>query len=125
MQSDKANDSAAPDNTPLVLLICTDLMFGVQLQNMVKQAGLRFANVRPGEPLPPAALMVVDLASRADILTSIRDATSKDIQVVAFGPHMDAEGRSAAKQAGATRVLANSNLVRDLPSILSSLNAKE
>ncbi len=117
MQDNQTNTNS----TSPVLLLCTDLMFGVQIQNMVKLAGLRFANVRPGEPLPPAALLVVDLAARADTTSTIREATSLGIPVVAFGPHMDAMGRSAAKEAGATRVLANSNLARDLPLILSIL----
>ncbi len=117
MQDKQTNTNSAP----AVLLLCTDLMFGVHIQNMIKRAGLRFANVRPGEPLPPAALLVVDLAARADTTSTIREAASLGIPVVAFGPHMDAQGRTAAKEAGATRVLANSNLARGLPLILSTL----
>lgn len=119
---DKPSDKLeTADSVPTVLLLCTDLMFGVQLQNMVKHAGLRFVNVRPGVPLPRADLLVVDLAARADVVSAIREAASIGIEVVAFGPHMDAESRRAAKEAGANRVLANSNLARDLPLILSAL----
>src|SRR5438309_11058578 len=81
----RMQEKATPDNpeaiesTPTILLLCTDLMFGVQLQNMVKRAGLRFTTVRPGQPLPPAALMVVDLAARADVLPTIREAASEGI----------------------------------------------
>ena len=99
-------------------------MFGVQLQNMVKSAGLRSITARPGAPLPPANLMVVDLAARADradVQASIREAAARGTPVVAFGPHMDADARRMAKEAGASRVLANSNLARDLPAILNEV----
>jgi inorganic pyrophosphatase len=117
MESDHRQEDK--EDHPTVLLLCTDLMFGVQLQNMVKHAGLRPMNVRPGTPLPPAALMVADHAARTDVPAAIREAVEQGIPVVAFGPHMDAEGRRAAKEAGATRVLANSNLTRDLPGVLA------
>jgi hypothetical protein len=107
---------------PAVLLYCTDLMFGVQLQNMARAAGLRYLTARPNAPLPDAGLMVVDLASRGDWEGAIREASARGVRVVAFGPHMDAEGRRRAKEAGAARVLANSNLARDLPGILAELS---
>jgi len=106
---------------PVVLLFCTDLMFGVQLQNMVRKAGLRAVNVKPGAPLPPGDLLVVDLAARADWDEPIKAAVQRGTRVVAFGPHMDAAARRRAKDAGAWRVLANSNLQRDLPAILLAL----
>ncbi|HYP40328.1 MAG TPA: hypothetical protein VEX13_08200 [Chloroflexia bacterium] len=108
---------------PTVLLYCTDLMFGVQLQNMARAAGLRYLTARPNAPLPDAGLMVVDLASRGDWEAAISEAAARGVKVVAFGPHMDAEGRRRAKEAGASRVLANSNLTRDLPGILAELSS--
>jgi hypothetical protein len=110
---------------PTVLLLCTDLFFGVQLQNMARKAGVRPVPSRPGQPLPPADLMVVDLAARADVANAIRQAVATGVPVVAFGPHMDTEARRAAKEAGASRVLTNSNLARDLPPILSALRSAE
>lgn len=109
---------------PMALLYCTDLMFGVQLQNMARKTGYRFTNARTGAPLTDAAVMVVDLGSRGDWEAAIREVSGRGVPVIAFGPHMDAEGRKRAKAAGATRVLANSNLARDLPRILSDLKAR-
>lgn len=106
----------------VALLLCTDLMFGVQLQNMAKHSGLKPVNVRPGSPLPDGDILVVDLGTRGDWESMVREATSRGIKVVAFGPHMDAESRTKAKAAGAARVLANSNLARDLPIILKEIN---
>ena len=106
---------------PTVLLYCSDLMFGVQLQNMARAAGLRCLTARPNAPLPDAGMMVVDVASRGDWEGAIREAAARGVKVVAFGPHMDAEGRRRAKEAGASRVLANSNMARDLPVIFAEL----
>ena len=106
---------------PTVVLVCTDLMFGVQIQNMVRLAGARHVTARPGSFLPDGDLAVVDLAARLDVEGAIRGAVERGMRVVAFGPHMDAEGRRKARAAGAERVLANSNLERDLPGILQSL----
>ncbi|MGA7730186.1 MAG: hypothetical protein WCD37_02820 [Chloroflexia bacterium] len=105
------------------LLLCTDLMFGVQLQNMARHAGLKPVTLRPASPLPDGDVLIVDLAARADWETTVREAARRGIKVVAFGPHMDAEGRRKAKAAGAARVLANSNLARDLPKILKEIAA--
>jgi hypothetical protein len=107
------------DNPPTALLFCTDLMFGVQLQNMARASGFKHITVRPGAPLPPGKVLVVDLAARGDWEEAIREAAARGTPVIAFGPHMDSAARKRAKAAGAGRVLANSNLARDLPGILS------
>lgn len=109
---------------PTALLYCTDLMFAVQLQNMARKTGYRFANARPGAPLADADVMVVDLGARGDWEAAVREVSARGVPVIAFGPHMDAEGRKRAKAAGATRVLANSNLARDLPRILIDLRER-
>ena len=111
-------------NGPTALLYCTDLMFGVQLQNMARKTGYSFTNARPGAPMPDADVMIVDLNARGDWQAAIREMSSQGVPVIAFGPHMDAEGRRKAKEAGATRVLANSNLVRDLPRLLLELRER-
>ncbi len=111
---------AEHDAEPIALLCCTDLMFGVQLQKMARLSGYRAVTVRPGAVLPQADIMVVDLAARGDWQGAIREGHARGIPVVAFGPHMDTEARRLAKQAGAVRVLANSNLARDLPGILAA-----
>lgn len=113
-----------PEGEPVALLYCTDLMFGVQLQNMALKTGYRFTNARPGSPLADAAVMIVDLGSRGDWEAAIREVSARGVPVIAFGPHMDAEGRKRAKAAGATRVLANSNLARDLPRMLTDLKER-
>ena len=114
------------DGAPVALLLCADLMFGVQLQNIARAAGFKPVTLRPGSDVTPgAAVLVVNLA---DITAprawegAIRQAAAIGVSVIAFGPHMDADSRRAAKEAGASRVLANSNLSRDLPAILRALS---
>ena len=51
----------------------------------------------------------------------IKQAVARNLPVVAFGPHVDVDGRQRAKAAGARRVLSNGNLSRDLPAILKEL----
>jgi hypothetical protein len=88
---------------------------------MSRKAGLQPVTLRPGSDLPPGDILVVDLRARGDWESSIRTAVSRKMPVVAFGPHVDTEGRRKAKEAGAGRVLSNGNLSRDLPNILKEL----
>lgn len=120
------NISAQPETEaqieqPVALLLCTDLMFGVQLQKMAKQAGLKPIIVRPVSSLPDGDVLIADLNTRGDWEPTVREAAARGTKIVAFGPHMDAEVRRKAKAAGAERVLANSNLTRDLPLILKEI----
>jgi hypothetical protein len=117
-ESSKVAGETGSDKQPVALLFYTDLMFGVELQSMAGKAGYRFVNLRPGTPIPEGDMLVVDMGARGDWQGAIREAHERGIEVVAFGSHTDTEARRAAKRAGAARVLANSNLARDLPSIL-------
>lgn len=111
------------DTSLLALLYYTDLMFGVQLNKMAQKAGFSYLVVRPGTTPLEGDVLIVDLGARGDWEGVIRQANERGIPVIAFGPHMDAEGRRKAKQAGAQRVLTNSNLARDLPIILRELKS--
>lgn len=121
-------DSVDPAEAPLALILCPDLMFAVRLQSMARKTGYRFASVRPGTDIQLAAVLLVDIAGRGDWEAIIRQANKNGLAIIAFGPHMDTGARRRAKAAGATRVLANTNLERDLPGILigirNSLNTK-
>jgi hypothetical protein len=128
-QPEIGNDSIAKTDTgrPVALLLCADLMFAVQLQNIARAEDFRPVTLRPGSPMPTgmsAAVLVVNLADLSGPRTwesTVHEAASRGVTVIGFGPHMDTEGRRAAKEAGASRVLANSNLTRDLPIILRGL----
>lgn len=120
-QTPQREEQEAPTKQAVALLLYADLMFGVPLQNMARRAGLKPVAVLPGQPLPDGDVLVVDIGARGDWEASVRDAVERNIRVIAFGPHMDAEGRRKAREAGASRVLANSNMARDLPLILEEI----
>ncbi len=107
------------------MLLCADLMFAVQLQNIARAMGFKPVALRPGASVPQeTAVLVVNLADLSGPRTwetAVREAAGRGIPIIAFGPHMDTDSRRAAKEAGASRVLANSNLARDLPVILRVL----
>ena len=90
-------------------------MFGVQRQNTARRAGFSVVNLRPGQPVPAGDVMIVDMSTRGDWPGAVREAARAGIRVVAFGPHSDLEARQRAREAGADRLLANSNLARELP----------
>ena len=113
--------AAGAEDAPLAMIFCSDLMFAVRLQNMARKTGYRVAAVRAGTDIRDAAVLLVDVADRGDWEEIIRQARTASIPVIAFGPHMDTGARRRAKAAGAARVLANSNLERDLPGILAGI----
>jgi hypothetical protein len=106
---------------PIAALYSPDLMFLVRLQGLARAAGYRPVAVRNGGDLAGASVLVVNLSGFGDWPSLIAAAVKAQLPVIAFGPHMDAEGRQRAKAAGATRVIANSNLDRSLPQILLEL----
>jgi hypothetical protein len=99
-------------------------MFLVELQSMARAAGYRPVSVRPGASQIAGQLLVVDMAFKGDWEGEIRAAVRAGVPAVAFGPHVETEARRRAKEAGAARVLANSNLRRALPGILVEARAK-
>ena len=105
----------------VALLYCTDLMFRVELQAMCKKADVRPIALQPGTVLPDGNILLVDLRANGDWESMIKQAVARHLPVVAFGPHVDVDGRQRAKAAGARRVLSNGNLSRDLPAILKEL----
>lgn len=123
MVEQAAKNAAERQGAPVALLLCTDLFFGLRLQKMAQAAGFRPVTWKPGSTgsdLEPR-ILVVDLAVQGDWEEAIREAVARGALAVAFGPHIDGEARKRAKGAGASRVLSNSNLARDLPGILLAL----
>lgn len=112
---------------PVAQLLCADLMFAVQVQNIARSEGFKTVSLRPGAHVQSdAAVLVVNLADLGRTPAwhgPVEEASAQGVPVIAFGPHIDGASRRAAKEAGASRVLANSNLTRDLPLLLRELRA--
>lgn len=103
-----------------VLAVCTDLYFQSRIASAATAAGRAVRFVKQATEAAPFRLALVDLDAAADVpamIGALRRAGSGP--VIAFGPHLDTEGRNVARAAGAIRVLAKSKFVKELPSMMS------
>ncbi|HZU12603.1 MAG TPA: hypothetical protein VFB58_07160 [Chloroflexota bacterium] len=107
---------------PAVIAVVTDLIFQSRIAAVARHTGADVRYVTSLDELPDdegPRLALVDLDAGVDVLQAIR-ALAAQAPVVAFGPHLDTERRKAARAAGATRVLAKSKFVQELPTLLSA-----
>ena len=118
------------NGTKRVLMLVPDLMFASRIMPTLEGLGYGVESAADGAALArrasesPPALILIDLAARgtdvaATIGTLKGEAATRDIPVVAFGPHLDQAARQAAEAAGADAVVANSKLALDLPSLVA------
>lgn len=116
------DDATAPGmatggETPLsVVVLNRDLMFGVQIGNVLRALGFAPTFVRTTEAFRDAALEGGDAVGLAildmngPIEWSIVEGMGGDPgcpPILAFGPHVDVAGRRAAKAAGVSRLVSN------------------
>jgi CheY-like chemotaxis protein len=117
---------------PLVALV-DDLMFLSRIREAARGAGVEMTTARDAEGLLAAAragarLVLVDLdGSRVpwrDALVALRaDPALGELPVVGFLGHVRADLAEAARAAGASRVLARSAFVAELPRLVAALAA--
>lgn len=110
---------------PVVVVLTADLFFRAKIEAVAEAAGTAVECVGSGEGLEErlegAGRVLVDLAhGGADPAATIRalKARAAPPEVIAFGPHRDADAFRAAREAGADRVLARSAFVERLPELL-------
>lgn len=108
-----------------VLLLDTDLFFVVKVTDTLKHAGYTTTTVRAEADFarvlaerPPAIALVNTAARGVDFRRAIRLARDAGVPIIAFGSHVDLRTQEEARQAGATRVIANSKLAADLPGVV-------
>jgi hypothetical protein len=111
---------------PTILLLVPNLLFGASITRAAQAAG---ATVLPART--PANFLAA-LEDRADLVgavvdlgnpawePAIRAAAGVGLPVFAFGPHLDSAALKGARQAGATRVVANSALAEAFPKWLAA-----
>lgn len=131
-RGDGSPTTSSPATQGSVLLLDSDLFFIVRVTETLARAGYGVHKIRneagfdaalramgePGAERPAAAL--VNLAARGvDSLGSIGRAREAGVPVIAYGPHVDTAGQAAAREAGATSVIANAKLAGDLPGVLA------
>lgn len=112
---------------PTVLALVDDLFFRAKIEATARAAGVTVTFARTaGEaaaPLSGRAVVLVDLAlATDDPAAAIRalKARTPPPTVIAFGSHRDAQALTAARAAGADRVLARSAFVERLPELLGA-----
>lgn len=107
-----------------LLALIDDLFFSVQVSDTAASLGYEVVVAQtPGEFArhlqETPDLVLVDMGVKnADWARLIRDARATGRPVVAFGDHTDLEARRVALEAGATAVVANSLVARDLGGLL-------
>ncbi len=90
-----------------IWLICDNLMTRTQLAGSWSNAGMEVVSA----DAPQVTTTVVDLGA-AHALETIRSLRARDPEreIIAFGPHVDAEAFQAARQAGSSRALARGKI---------------
>lgn len=92
-----------------ILHVSDDLMGRVRLESRWQAAG---ATLLKRDATEPPELIAVDLTAREALarLTELR-ARWPQARLIAYGPHVDAEGFRAAKEAGADECVARGSVV--------------
>jgi CheY-like chemotaxis protein len=105
-----------------VVAVVTDLFFQSRVSAAARaaQRAVRFVSNRSAlQGVGPFQLALVDLDATLDPVAAIQTLRAASAApIVAFGPHVDADGRKAARAAGANRVLAKSRFVTELPRLM-------
>jgi DNA-binding NtrC family response regulator len=119
----------AESGEPLILLLDSDLFFVVKVRTTLQHAGYSVQTARTvgdftrrltsGTSESPALALVNTAIAGEDWRSAITAARAANIPVIAFGSHVDLETQQQAREAGATRVIANSKLAADLPGIVA------
>ena len=120
-------DTETPRAT--VLAVVNDLMFGSRIRAAALQLGIPIAFARTSaalrEQAADASLILLDLNTRwlrpdEEIRALKTHAATQHARIIAFGSHLSVESLTAARAAGADRVMANSAFVQALPELLRS-----
>lgn len=117
------DESAAAAGNGTVVVLNRDLMFGSRISAAATSLGFATRFVRDlsalaaalAEPGDPPVLAVIDMNAALDwdaVAALVADLQGR-VPFLGFGPHVDIEGRRAAKAAGLTRIVSNGEFHRD------------
>ena len=112
----------------LAIVLNRDLMFGSQIRSALGGLGLqglfvpntdRFVVALKTEG-DAAAIGVLDMNGAIDweAVSTALSAADDGAPTLAFGPHVDAENRRAAKAAGITRIVSNGQFHSDMAGLI-------
>ncbi|HEX7735168.1 MAG TPA: hypothetical protein VF458_09895 [Ktedonobacteraceae bacterium] len=114
--------------TTYILALEKDLFFAVKIRDTLRHHEMEAKTARnlavfeqglatTGEEKP--ALAIVNFSIQGvDWEAAIRQARALGYPVLAFGSHVDLEAQTRARQAGASRVVANSRFAADMPGLV-------
>jgi len=122
----KVND-AMTDAAPVVVALNRDLMFGSRISSVVKALGFAPRLVKDTDAFALAvreadpALAIVDMNGPVDwgAIAALAADPAVTTPLLGFGPHVDVDGRRAAKAAGMTRIVSNGDFHRDTAELIS------
>ena len=107
-----------------IVVLNRDLMFGVRIGNQLRALGYDVtfardtaefaARLRTTDPAP--SLGIIDMNAGVDWgqVSAVVENPAIECPLLAFGPHLDVEGRRAAKAAGVDRLVSNGEFHRDM-----------
>lgn len=109
-----------------VVVVITDVFFSVSIRSTLRRIGFDVELERAAERIAERVavgdvrLVVVDATaiSRSDDWARLGKVVADQTPVLVFGPHMDVDRLRAAKDAGVTRVVANSQFHREMAALV-------
>jgi CheY-like chemotaxis protein len=112
-----------------IVAVVRDLFFSIRIKETLQPHGCAVTVANSAQALAdalaaaPPALIILDLNFRgidppATIAQLKANPATRAIPILAFGSHLDHAARDAAKAAGADRVVPNSKLAEDLPTLV-------
>jgi uncharacterized protein related to proFAR isomerase len=110
----------------VIIAVIKDVFFGITVRNTIKKLNFEAQLIKTTDQLADTVavydpslvildLQVIENESAWSSVTAIREM---NIPVLVFGPHKDVEGLRAAKAAGVSRVVANSQFHREMPTLI-------
>ncbi|MGH2484844.1 MAG: hypothetical protein ACRDHE_02420 [Ktedonobacterales bacterium] len=113
------------DLAPRALVYDSDLLFSVRITESLNKVGYDTRTVRRLDAFADAIttwrprIAIVNMSSRGvEWQAAVTAAQDAGLPMVAFGPHVETEAQNEARRLGAAAVVANSQLVADLPAII-------
>ncbi|MFM9108789.1 MAG: hypothetical protein ACKOWF_19055, partial [Chloroflexota bacterium] len=113
----------------VVVVLNRDLMFGSKIASAARINGLEPRFVRDAAAFAAAvreegergALGIVDMNGPLDwaAIADLAGDAAVTTPLIGFGPHVDVEGRRAAKGAGLARILANGEFHRETAEMIA------
>lgn len=110
-----------PPTTPVVLILCRDLLLGSRITATAQSAGVSFKVVRDAAKLAGQAgqRLIVDLNQDGAIDAAATWKSAGGGEVIGFVSHVDAATIQRARTAGLDQVMPRSAFVQQLPLIVA------